>query len=134
MVHVYNSICKNLASVLGSHIAYAFNIYSSTSDCRWAWWCLYSWNVYPGFINLNTYCCARLYSFVPVVITHKGMDLVKLNNRVLIVSKELFHGIAFKTVYPPLWLVVWVGSSRISEYRRTSLTYFIRVRFLKTQF
>jgi hypothetical protein len=31
-----------------------------------------------GFINLNTYCCARLYFSVSLVITHKGMDLVKI--------------------------------------------------------
>jgi hypothetical protein len=28
---------------------------------------------------INTYCCARLYSSVPMVITHNGMDLVKRN-------------------------------------------------------
>jgi hypothetical protein len=27
----------------------------------------------------NTYCCATLYSSVPMVITHNGMDLVKRN-------------------------------------------------------
>jgi hypothetical protein len=31
-----------------------------------------------SFINLNTYCCARLYSSVPMVITHNGMNLVKI--------------------------------------------------------
>jgi hypothetical protein len=30
------------------------------------------------FTNLSTYCCARLYSSVPVVIKHSRTDLVKI--------------------------------------------------------
>jgi hypothetical protein len=29
------------------------------------------------FNLIHTHCCARLYSFVLMIITHNGMDLVK---------------------------------------------------------
>jgi hypothetical protein len=32
----------------------------------------------------NIYCCARLYSFVPIDISHNGMDSVKIVHTVLL--------------------------------------------------